>query len=200
MAAPDVEQGVPAAGKYASQRLEGERWPRLRHYYTYGRYGEASARFIERFQEALDDDLNSPLATAAIFDYIGELYSAGIGEVGTAGGRAHGDGEETGQAPVAPTTDLLAVYRCLARHLYVLGIEFPNETLYPQLAMECAPAGGGDAAQAQPYKDFIQRLLEQRLAARQARDFARADLIRDLLAQAGLAVEDTPQGPRWELA
>ncbi|WP_026123294.1 cysteine--tRNA ligase [Nocardiopsis chromatogenes] len=41
--------------------------------------------------------------------------------------------------------------------------------------------------------------LEQRQAARQRKDYAAADAIRDRLAEAGVAVEDTPQGPRWEL-
>ena len=41
--------------------------------------------------------------------------------------------------------------------------------------------------------------LEQRQAARARRDFAAADAIRDQLAAAGVAVEDTPTGPRWTL-
>jgi cysteinyl-tRNA synthetase len=41
--------------------------------------------------------------------------------------------------------------------------------------------------------------LEQRQAARDRRDFAAADAIRDGLAAAGILVEDTPHGPRWEL-
>jgi cysteinyl-tRNA synthetase len=41
--------------------------------------------------------------------------------------------------------------------------------------------------------------LEQRQAARARRDFAAADAIRDGLAAAGILVEDTPHGPRWEL-
>jgi cysteinyl-tRNA synthetase len=40
-------------------------------------------------------------------------------------------------------------------------------------------------------------LLEQRQAARKRRDFESADAIRDRLADLGLAVEDTPDGPRW---
>jgi cysteinyl-tRNA synthetase len=42
--------------------------------------------------------------------------------------------------------------------------------------------------------------LEQRQAARARKDYAAADAIREQLAAAGELVEDTPQGPRWELA
>jgi len=41
--------------------------------------------------------------------------------------------------------------------------------------------------------------LKQRQAARERRDFAAADAIRDGLAAAGIIVEDTPHGARWEL-
>ncbi|MFI6575421.1 cysteine--tRNA ligase [Nocardiopsis sp. NPDC050513] len=41
--------------------------------------------------------------------------------------------------------------------------------------------------------------LEQRQAARARKDYAAADAIRDSLAEAGVIVEDTPQGPRWDL-
>jgi cysteinyl-tRNA synthetase len=42
--------------------------------------------------------------------------------------------------------------------------------------------------------------LEQRQAARERRDYTAADAIRDQLAAAGIVVEDTSAGPRWELA
>ena len=41
--------------------------------------------------------------------------------------------------------------------------------------------------------------LEQRQAARERKDYAAADAIRDRLAAAGVAVEDTASGPRWTL-
>ena len=47
---------------------------------------------------------------------------------------------------------------------------------------------------------LIQDQLQQRLDARAAKDWARADAIRDALAAAGIAVEDTPDGARWSLA
>ncbi len=44
----------------------------------------------------------------------------------------------------------------------------------------------------------IQALIDERIAAKKARDFARADAIRDQLAGEGILLEDTPQGVRWK--
>jgi cysteinyl-tRNA synthetase len=41
--------------------------------------------------------------------------------------------------------------------------------------------------------------LEQRQAARARKDYAAADAIRARLTAAGILIEDTPRGPRWEL-
>jgi len=43
----------------------------------------------------------------------------------------------------------------------------------------------------------IEALVAERHAAKQSRDFARADAIRAELTALGVAVEDTPAGPRW---
>ncbi|MEI2454739.1 MULTISPECIES: cysteine--tRNA ligase [Lysobacter] len=43
----------------------------------------------------------------------------------------------------------------------------------------------------------IQALVEERSAAKKARDFARADAIRQQLADENILLEDTPQGVRW---
>jgi cysteinyl-tRNA synthetase len=44
----------------------------------------------------------------------------------------------------------------------------------------------------------VNRLIEERNAAKKARDFARADAIRKQLADAGIIVEDTKDGIRWK--
>jgi cysteinyl-tRNA synthetase len=46
----------------------------------------------------------------------------------------------------------------------------------------------------------IQALVDERNAAKKARDFARADAIRKQLADEGILLEDTPQGVRWKRA
>ena len=46
----------------------------------------------------------------------------------------------------------------------------------------------------------IQALVDERAAAKKARDFARADALRDQLAAESILLEDTPQGVRWKRA
>jgi len=71
----------------------------------------------------------------------------------------------------------------------VLGIN----PLSPQWSRSGSSAA--DAALGQ----LVSRLLDDRQAARQARDFASADRIRDELIGAGITIEDTPTGSHWSI-
>jgi cysteinyl-tRNA synthetase len=179
LAAPKLP-ALGVAGAYASQRAPEARTPRLGHTYTTGAFGEKSARFVAGFIEAMDDDLNTPNALAALFEYVNELYAGGI---------------ETS----ADLASVLAAYRCLTAHLSILGIELARPELHAELCAEYAvpPASGqaagrgGDAA--------IDRLVALRTEARKQKDFARGDAIRKLLADAGVEIEDKPDGTRWSV-
>jgi cysteinyl-tRNA synthetase len=83
------------------------------------------------------------------------------------------------------------IVRALAELRAMLGV-LGLDPLSPQWE------GGGD-----DLGDVVDALvsvaLEQRQAARARKDYAAADAIRDRLAAAGVVIEDTPHGPRWEL-
>jgi len=64
-----------------------------------------------------------------------------------------------------------------------------SETLYRVLAVLPEADEAIDAE--------TQALLDERVAARTARDWAASDRLRDELAQRGIAVEDTRDGQRW---
>jgi len=49
-----------------------------------------------------------------------------------------------------------------------------------------------------PSDEDVARWVEERRLARENRDWARADEMRDRLAVAGIVLEDTPQGTRWK--
>ncbi|NDH43771.1 MAG: cysteine--tRNA ligase, partial [Betaproteobacteria bacterium] len=51
--------------------------------------------------------------------------------------------------------------------------------------------------QGQLSDDAIEAKVIERGLAKQARDFARADFLRAELAEAGIVLEDGPQGTRW---
>ena len=61
-----------------------------------------------------------------------------------------------------------------------------------------AISGGADLTEA--LDGVIQLALAQRTAARDRKDFAASDQIRDGLAALGIIIEDTAQGPRWSIS
>ena len=61
----------------------------------------------------------------------------------------------------------------------------------------CAGQGSTDLTQA--LDGVIQLALKERAAARDRKDFAASDSIRDGLLALGITIEDTAQGPRWSI-
>ena len=57
--------------------------------------------------------------------------------------------------------------------------------------------GLGLIADSPDIDDGIKKLIDERQAAREARDFVKSDELRDLLTEKGIGVEDTPDGPVW---
>jgi cysteinyl-tRNA synthetase len=120
------------------------------------------------FDEAMDDDINTPQAIAVIHGVVREGNAAiARGDVETARSRA--------QSVVAM--------------LDVLGLN-PSD-------WQRGDAGGRLEGAVDA---LVAVALEQRQAARERKDFASADAIRDQLKAAGIEIEDTPDGPRWSLS
>ena len=71
------------------------------------------------------------------------------------------------------------------------------------LGLDPADAAWGHSSQdskLEPVVDaLVQSLLAGRAEAREAKDWARADAIRDQLSAAGITIEDTPTGPKWSV-
>jgi cysteinyl-tRNA synthetase len=122
------------------------------------------------FAAALNDDLGVPQALAVLHDTV------------RAGNTALAD------------ADAVAARRArdeVAAMLDVLGLN-------PYAEQWAAEADDGAARRAlAPLVDVV---LAQRQAARDRKDFAVADALRDGLASSGILVEDTPAGARWSLA
>jgi cysteinyl-tRNA synthetase len=118
----------------------------------------------ERFAAAIESDLNTAGALAAMFDLVRDTNKA-IDE------GAFGTG------------DAAAVRAAFDDFDRVLGV----------IALRRAE----DARPPVPVEE-IERLIEDRHAARRRRDFAAADGIRHSLAERGVLLEDTPAGTRWK--
>nr|WP_155073483.1 cysteine--tRNA ligase [Streptomyces taklimakanensis] len=133
---------------------------------------EPAARVPEEFAAAMDDDFGVPQALAVVHNTVRQ------------GNAALGEGDKDS------VTTTLADVRAM---LGVLGLD-PLDAHWAGGAGDGRGEGLHEAVDA-----LVGLLLEQRQAARARKDYAAADAIRDRLQQAGLVIEDTPSGPRWEL-
>ena len=123
--------------------------------------GGEAPEFIEKrkqeFIAAMDDDLNTADALAAIFMLVRDINTL----------IAEGAGK----------TALEACADMFDQLTGVLGLVYNRKT--------------------EALDSDIEALIEQRTAARKAKDFKTADEIRDKLKAMGIVLEDTPQGVKW---
>jgi cysteinyl-tRNA synthetase len=121
------------------------------------------------FSAALDDDLGVPQALAVVHEAIHEGNNA----------LSAGDADAVG-------TCLTSVRAMLD----VLGLD--------PLAQPWASSGAGDDLR-EVVDALVKAALADRQVARERKDYAAADAIRERLQAAGVLIEDTPDGTRWEL-
>jgi cysteinyl-tRNA synthetase len=125
-------------------------------------------QFRERFEAAMNDDLNTAVALSVLFDMVRFTHKL-LAEA------------KTNRATLQALDDL---FSRLGGD--VLGLVRDH--------YEQAEAGNQEMTD-----QLVQLLIEQRKQARQAKDFATADQLRDKLDAVGIALKDTPQGTEWSL-
>lgn len=124
-----------------------------------------------KFDEAMDNDFNTPLAIAALFDLSREVNTI----------------LNSDQAISQPTLEAIdSLYQTLGGD--VLGLRFDSGV------------PGVSQIDSELLDGLVQMLIEIRQEARQARKWAEADAIRDQLAEMGIALEDGPEESRWRLS
>lgn len=130
--------------------------------------GESPA--VQQFRTGMDDDFNTSTAIAVLFDLAKDLRREG--NLITHQGAANTD-----------STTLRQQWQTLVCLSQILGLEAQVE------AADTSVETISDAE--------IQSLIEQRQAARQAKNFAEADRIRDLLQAQGVSLIDKPGSTDW---
>jgi len=125
---------------------------------------------VRGFDRAMDDDLNTPRALAALF-----AFQRAVNPLIDSKKLTRGDYKLIGET-LTRVEDVLGVIQ--------LGRE-------PTPATEKLPQKGEGSD--------VQALVDERESARKLKDYAKADAIRERLKEMGVVVQDTPDGPVWRL-
>ena len=147
------------------------------------RIQEQATAAMQQMREAMEDDLNTAQALAAIFNLVREANTAA-------------DNGELRQDDKAP---LLAA---LKQFDEIFDVLTDDDAAKISRNLEWARTHGKIADTDLPQQaipdEEVERLMADRAAAKKARDFGRSDAIRTQLADAGILVEDTKDGIRWK--
>ncbi|GAB4012451.1 cysteine--tRNA ligase [Nocardioides ultimimeridianus] len=154
--------------------------------FSFDALDEAATGFrrIENFLERVDAVATSvPDAFAAAMD----------DDLGTPGAVAvlH-DTVREGNRLLAAGEDVSAIAGSVVAMLDVLGLNPADPAWGPAVSADDKLTDAVDA--------LVRGLLDQRAAARAAKDWAAADAVRDQLKAAGIEITDTPDGPKWSLS
>ncbi|OQW70527.1 MAG: cysteine--tRNA ligase [Proteobacteria bacterium ST_bin12] len=138
-----------------------------------------------RFKYAMDDDFNTPEAMAVLFDLANEVNRTKSVEVASL---LKNLGKIIGLLQRDPNEFLQgkAEIQTLKPNLLV------NENQFYLAEVDLSTVNADSLE--------IQSLIVKRLEAKVLKDFAEADRIRKQLADAGVILEDTPQGTTWRRA
>ena len=133
-----------------------------------------------RFIEAMEDDLSTPAALAALFDLARAINR----------GRDEGRDVSAAQATLRELAEVLGLRLSAAA---AAGDRLDAAALSKLAATLEVVCSGTDV------DSTIEALIERRTAARGERDFALSDQIRDDLAALDVVLEDTAEGTRWSV-
>ena len=137
------------------------------------------------FVAGMDDDFNTCKAAGEICKLVTTLNTQlGDTTISTADVAAVTEARDT----IVELMGVLGVSGTCGEDGACEAVQWPDEVL--ALAQEQAGYAGANKREA------VDALLEARAAARKAKDWARADAVRDGLAGMGFVIEDTPQGAR----
>ncbi len=152
--------------------------------------GHATARLRDAVAAAMDDDLHTPGALAALFDFQREANRL--------------VDSQTPSSPVGPgaARTALAVFEESGRVLSLFDgpTAVHTATVLPEALRQAAATAKVLLDGAATDADAMARFLDARAAARAAKEWKRSDAIRDAAKQAGYLIEDTPAGQRWRRA